>query len=149
MDATIVTTTAPTTITPTMPSTAYSRMRRRGGPAYSAAGAGRCTTAPVVAYLHRQHAIRVPQPHPCPGRAAVPDHVRERLGDREVRRRLNRGGQPLGHVRVDLDPERAGERQRLDGADQTAIGEDRRMDPTHQPAQLGQRLAADGSRLRQ
>ena len=75
-------------------------------------------------------------------RAAVLQHVRQRLGDPEVQRRLARGRQPLGQVAADLDRDRRGVGQRPQRVRQPALGQDRRQDAADQRAQLGQRRAA-------
>ena len=71
-------------------------------------------------------------------RLRVARDVRERLGDRVVERRLDRGVQALGQPVVQLDGHRAARDQRLHGRDQPAHGEQRGMDPARELAQLGE-----------
>ena len=70
-------------------------------------------------------------------------HVRERLGDDEVGRPLDRGRQPLAGRQVAPDGRRHGPPggDRAERRHEAAIEQDRRGDPADEVAQLGQRLA--------
>ena len=71
----------------------------------------------------------------------VLDDVRERLGDGVVRRRLHRLGRPLREGDVELDRERRSAASTSSAAPEPALGEDRRVDPLGELAQLGERLS--------
>ena len=64
----------------------------------------------------------------------------QQLAKSEVRGRLDRNGQPITQVGVDRDVKGAVEGQRPHRIRQTAIDEDRGMDPSHQVAQFSERL---------
>ena len=68
------------------------------------------------------------------------DDVGERLGDGVVRRRLHRFGQAFRERDVELDREGCSGRQHLERGPESALGEDCRMDPLCELAQLGDRL---------
>ena len=78
------------------------RAVERGQPALDAAQAGAAgrvgAAAAVVADRHGEQVVGVPQVDPGGPGAAVPDHVGQRLGDREVGGRLDRGLQAAGQV---------------------------------------------------
>ena len=63
-------------------------------------------------------------------------HVRERLRDHVVRRRLESLGElPVGQL-GELDREGRTQRECLERGDEPALGEDRRMEPARQLPQL-------------
>src|SRR5689334_11616602 len=72
-------------------------------------------------------------------RAAVPGHVGEQFGGREVRDGLDRGRGPLGDVGDQLDGYRAAVRQRGERVGQ-AVVEHRRVDAAGHRPQVGDRL---------
>jgi hypothetical protein len=88
----------------------------------------------------------------APPRARVLGHVGQRLGDGEVGGRLDRGGQPVGHVDRHRARHRAARGERGDRGVEPAVGEDRGVDPAGEVAQLGERdlgvLVRAGQQLR-
>ena len=73
--------------------------------------------------------------------------VGEALGDGEVQGRLDGRGQPLGQRRRHRRRRRQLHGERLDGADEAAVGEHRRVDPADHRAQVGERVTVRGLRL--
>ena len=72
-------------------------------------------------------------------RAAVTHGVRQRLGDDEVRRRLHRRRRALVQLDVEPDRERRARDERRERRVEPAVGEDRRVEPAREVAQLGDR----------
>ena len=74
------------------------------------------------------------------GRARVLGHVRQRLGDDEVDRALDRRGRALRDIHGQADRHRApGDHRRQRGVE-TAVLENGRVEAAHEVAQLGERL---------
>ncbi len=108
------------------------------------AGAGAvaeaCAADAVVLDLQREPAVRRLRAHARHPRPCVLDDVRQRLGDDVVGGRLDRLGQPLGQLEVELDGERRAGGEHLERRAQAALGEHGRVDALRQLAQLGERL---------
>ena len=122
------------------PSTPATRLAR---PASPPPGVDVGATLTVVPDLHDQRPSLASATDLAAGRATVLGDIREGLRHDEVGRSLDRGRQPFAwreaadHRR--LDRPTAGDR--FDRRDQTTVEQDRRRDPAHQLADLGQRLA--------
>ena len=95
---------------------------------------------PVVGDRHDEPPVLAAHVDRGVRRVRVARDVRDRLGDDEVRRGLDRRRQPLVRHGGDLDRQRHPLRQRLQRRPEPAIGEHRRMDPARELAQLADRL---------
>jgi hypothetical protein len=110
------------------------------------AGGGPRAADPVVGDLGRQRAAGGPDRDRRARRAGVLGDVRERLGDGEVDRRLDRGCGP-GARDPKLDRQRRAGRQPLERRGEPALAQDRGVEAVREVAQLGEPLAELGARL--
>ena len=102
----------------------------------------------VVAHLDLEGAVLDARRDRGASGASVFRDVGERLGDDEVRGRLDRGREPA-HGHVVLDRHRHPRSQRVHPRAQPTLGEDRREDAVRELAQLGRRLLGVVERLGQ
>jgi hypothetical protein len=97
--------------------------------------AGMSPADPVVADLGQVLVGRDLQSYPRVGGVRVLDDVGQRLGTEKVQAGLDRGGQPDARY-VDLDRNRNPVGEGANGRRQTMLGENRRMQPRGQRAQV-------------
>jgi hypothetical protein len=119
-----------------------------GQPAQPVALVERRAAEPVVRHPDPQRSLAVAQPDRARARPAVLGHVGQRLGDHEVRGRLDGGVQPpVQRAGVELDGDERAGGQRGERGPQAAVGEDRRGDAARQGPQLLERLLSLGNRV--
>ena len=106
------------------------------------AGAARCVGAAdaVVDDLDARVPVLPLDAHRHRRRLRVLRDVRQRLGDDEVRRRLDGWGQALLRHGGEVYRKRSPLGERLHRRAESAVGEDRRVDPARELAQLLERL---------
>ena len=102
--------------------------------------AGRIGAAAAVVADHDDQGVGlISELHPAAGRPGVLDGVRQRLRDHEVGRTLDRWAKPALCFAADRRADLIASRERLDGRDQPAVGEQRRHDPAGEVPQLADR----------
>ena len=102
--------------------------------------------ATVVAHLEHEHAVLVDRTDVRVSSAGVLDGVRERFGDDEVRRRLDRRRKARGGD-VNVDRHLHTGRERHDARPQPAPRESRRQDAAHELRRRGRRLLGVAQRV--
>ena len=93
----------------------------------------------VVAHLDDEPVTGPGDRHVRPGGVGVLGDVRERLVDDEVRRALDGGRRPRGHLDVERDRDRRPGDDRGQRGVEAAVLEDHRVDAAHEVADLAQR----------
>ncbi len=128
---------------PSMPAMRSARPRRPD--------AGRVGPADAVVADHDVEGARRARPalddHARPGGPGVLGDVGERLGDREVRDRLDGGPRPDRHVHLEGDGDGTARGQAGQRRVETAVGKDRRVHAPHEFTELDERGLGLGVRL--